>query len=291
MGRYDSHKHPFQNNMNIWSKKRTNSVQENQSKSIPCHVQKIEKDFIHVAFETANGIFTPPVVKIPQSWSQFSREPTQQKDKGYAVPSDYYLGGVTGDSGGNTNFYPRSNLTALSFNGVSHKQNPDRDYDQHTHMGGPNGWIVGSFKKQQQDQQQQDQQQGATASLALFARTTSAFRARQQVLRKGVVIGTLDASSPAGGGTGNGGSSSGQQQDDDKTQFSFDKDKKALIQSKDENHQLLVDSKNKNVGLTSSKSIFHDPKDGKVYLGGKDGSGMFRVMTEKGPSKNTYAKV
>jgi hypothetical protein len=291
MGRYDSHKHPFQNNMNIWSKKRTNSVQENQSKSIPCHVQKIEKDFIHVAFETANGIFTPPVMKIPQSWSQYSREPTQQKDMGYAVPSDYYLGGVTGDSGGNTNFYPRGNLTALSFNGTSHTQNPDRDYDQLTHMGGPNGWIIGSHQQQQQSQQQQDQQQGATASAALFARTTSTFRARQQILRKGPVIGTLDASSSAGGGTGGNGSSGGGQQQKDQTQFSFDKNKKALVQSKDENHQLLIDSQNKNVGLTSSQSIFHNPQQGKVYLGGKDSSGMARVMTEKGPSKNTYAMV
>jgi hypothetical protein len=277
--------------MNIWSKKRTNSVQENQSKSIPCHVQKIEKDFIHVAFETQNGIFTPPVVKIPQSWSQYSREPTQQKDKGYAVPSDYYLGGVTGDSGGNTNFYPRANLTALSFNGTSHTQNPDRDYDQLTHMAGPNGWIAGSFKQQQQSQQQQDQQQGASTSLALFARTTSTFRARQQALQRGLVIGTLAASSPAGGGTGGTGGTGGQGQDDDKTQFSFDKNKKALVQSKDENHQLLVDSQNKNVGLTSSKTIFHNPGSGNVYLGDKDGSGMARVLTEKGPSKNTYAKV
>jgi hypothetical protein len=115
MGRYDSHKNPFQYRISSWANKKTNDYNEVRPKSIPCHVQKVDKDFIHVAFETANQVFTPPVVKIPQSWSQYSREPTQQGDKGYAVPGHYYLGGVTDDSGGNTDFYPRGNLTTLSF--------------------------------------------------------------------------------------------------------------------------------------------------------------------------------
>src|SRR5215469_5314543 len=124
MGRYDSLKHPFHARMADWAAKKAQDVNEQQPKSIPCHVTKVDKDFIYVAFETANQIFTPPIVKIPQSWSQYSREPTQKGDKGYAVPGHYYLGGVTGDAGGNTDYYPRGNLTTLSFNGVSHKENP-----------------------------------------------------------------------------------------------------------------------------------------------------------------------
>jgi hypothetical protein len=310
MGRYDSHKHPFQYRMNQWSQKRTNTAQERQTKSIPCHVTKVDKDFITVAFETQNGIFTPPTVKIPQSMSQYGRDPTQVGDKGFASPSDYYLGGVTGDAGGNTNFYPRGNLTAISFQPVSHKQNPDRDVDQLTHMGGPNGWIVGSFKKQKQDGQT-GQDGGSTGTgnvgtasvAAMFRPQTSSFRAQQERLRKAVPRDILGGILPGGGGSGGGGlggltggagglgGQQQQQEDDDVTQFSFDKDKKALVQSKDKDHNLLVDGKNQNVGLTSKKSIFHNPNDGKVYLGGKDGSGMFRVMTEKGPSKNTFAKV
>src|SRR5215467_2055248 len=242
MGRYDSHKHPFHYTMNQWSQKRTNTQQEQQAKSIPCHVTKVDKDFIYVAFETQNNIFTPPTVKIPQSWSQYSREPTQKGDKGYAVPSDYYLGGVTGDAGGSTNFYPRGNLTTLSFNGVSHKQSPDRDYDQLTHMGGPNGWIVGSHKKQKQDQQQQDQQNQQVASnqAILGLNRTRSFSAAQARLRQQMGLSATDVLSNGLNGNGQNGQQQ-QQEDDDKTQFSFDKNKKAMVQSKDDKHVMTVD--------------------------------------------------
>jgi hypothetical protein len=307
--------------MNQWSQKRTNTASERQTKSIPCHVQEVNKDFIVVAFEPQNGVFTPPTVKIPQSMSPYGRDPTQKGDKGFASPSDYYLGGVTGDAGGNTSFYPRGNLTAMSFQPVSHKQNPDRDYDQLTHMGGPNGWIVGSHQGQSQDQGQGNGTSASsgigsvgTASAAVRSmrtafRTTESFRRAQQKNMKdagGIIggIGGIISGIPGAGGiggivssvggaissiTGALGGQNGQQKD--KTQFSFDKEFKAIVQSVDEKHNLIVDQKNKNVGLTSSQTIYHDPNDGKVYLGGKDSSGMARVMTEKGPSKNTYAKV
>ena len=163
MGKYDSHKFPLYTLMNQWARNQMNNHKEAfDPKSIPSHVVEVAKDFIKVAFETANGIFTPPIMKIPQAWSQFSREPTQKGNKGIAVPGHYYQGGVTGDAGGNTNFYPRGNLTTLNFHGASHTQNPGRDYDQLTHMAGPNGWISAAFVDQQQDQQQQQggQQQG-----------------------------------------------------------------------------------------------------------------------------------
>lgn len=151
MGKFDAHKLPFQYRMGAWAQNKTNNALEKVAKSIPCHVTEVAKDFIKVAFETANGIFTMPIVKIPQQFSQFSREPTQKGNKGYAVPGNYYLGGVTGDAGGNTNFYPRGNLTTLAFNPVSHTQNRERNYDQLTHMGGPDGWSIGAFTKQAGD--------------------------------------------------------------------------------------------------------------------------------------------
>lgn len=243
--------------------------------------------------------------------SPYGRNPTQVGDKGYAVPGHYYLGGVTGDAGGNTDFYPRGNLTTLSFEHTSHKQNPDRDVDQLTHMGGPNGWVVGSFQGQQQDQGGGSNGGGgggsSAASAATFFRTTSSFRAQQAKLRSampkdilggaggiigqipgaGQVLGAIGQIQGALGQLGQ----LGQQVQKDLTQFSFDKTFKALVQSVDANHSLLVDGQNKNVGLTSAQSIFHNPGKGNVYLGDKDGSGMAKVMTEKGPSKNTYAKI
>ncbi len=286
MGRYDSHKHPFSYRMNQWSQKRTNSAQEKQTKSIPCHVTKVDKDFITVAFETQNGIFTPPTVKIPQSMSPYGRDPTQVGDKGFASPSDYYLGGVTGDAGGNTSFYPRGNLTAMSFQPVSHKQNPDRDVDQLTHMGGPKGWIVGPHKKQQEDQQQ-SQTNGQSTGIGNIG-TSSAFRVQQDMLRSRMVsAGTFDTSGGTGGsgGTSGNGSSGQNGEDDDKTQFSFDDKKKSTVQSKDEEHAMVVDSENDHAHLSVTIG-------GKAYLGGDGQKGTYApVMTAKGPSKNTFARI
>src|SRR6516225_1447265 len=321
MGRYDSHKHPFQYRMNQWSAKRINDGIEREAKSIPCHVTKVDKDFIYVAFETQNGIFTPPTVKIPKSNSQYAREPTQVGDKGYAVPGNYYLGGVTGDAGGNTDFYPRGNLTTLSFNGVSHKQNPQRDYDQLTHMGGPNGWIAGPFQKQQQDQQdQQNQQQQQQQVTAQALRTTTSFRTQQvRQYKDATRIGTLAGPiSPPGMGIGGGGilggiigmipgagaitgalggltgalGGLGGQQQQDQTNFSFDKNGKSVMQSKDDKHMVVTDQQNKTTYMKADGTIYHDPGSGKVYLGGDGKKGTYAlVATVKGPSINVLARI
>jgi hypothetical protein len=309
MGRYDSQKLPFHVNLNQWASRRVNSRREQDAKSMPCHVVKVDKDFITVAFETSNSVFTPPTVKIPQSWSQYSREPTQVGDKGYAVPGDYYLGGVTGDSGGNTDFYPRGNLTTLSFNGVSHKQNPDRDYDQLTHMGGPNGWVVGPHQKQQQDQQQQNGGQNgggqsSVSAMRALGRSQSFRNAQARYVGNpragippipsipgiippaisGIISQVQGIVSQITGLVG--------QVEKDLTQFSFDKVGKALMQSKDDKHNVTVDQQNKTVSMASAQTIFHDPSDsGKVYIGGNPKQKFARIMTESGPSKWGVARI
>jgi hypothetical protein len=135
MGRYDSHKNPFQRNIDVWVDKKINDQLQRISKPIPCHVTAVDKDFVTVAFETHDNTFTPPTVKIPQSMSPYARDPTQVGDKGYAVPSNYY---------------PRGNLTPLSFQPISHTDTESRDYDQYTVTGGPNGVMITSKDKTHQ---------------------------------------------------------------------------------------------------------------------------------------------
>lgn len=294
MGRYDSHKFPFHYQMNSWVNKRINTRQERQAKSMPCHVVKVDKDFITVAFENQNGIFTPPTVKIPQSWSQYSREPTQVGDKGYAVPGNYYLGGVTGDAGGNTDFYPRGNLTTLSFNGVSHTQNPSRDYDQLTHMGGPNGWIVGPFQSQQQQSQQQNGQSADSASIASMFRPSTFIQAQQSARQSlgispsatiDIFNNTSTSSSNSTQSNGTQSSQSNGQQNNDQTQFSFDKNKKATVQSTDSEHAMVVDQQNDHAHLSVTSG-------GKAYIGGDGQKGTYaKVYTEQGLSINTFARI
>jgi hypothetical protein len=154
MGLYDAQKNPFHLRINSWSNARTNDHLQRQTKGIPCHVTKIDKDFVEVQFDTHDNTLTPPTVKLPQSFSTYSREPTQVGDKGYAVPSDYHLGASDGWGGG-SNYYPRANLAPLSFQPVAHTDNPKRDYDQHTIVGGPKGVLIVQSNPPKQDQQQQ----------------------------------------------------------------------------------------------------------------------------------------
>jgi hypothetical protein len=259
---------------------------------------KVEKDFIWVAFETLNNIFTLPIVKMPQSFSQYAREPTQIGDKGYAVPGDYYQGGVSGDSGGNTDFYPRANLSTLSFQPLSHTQNRQRDYDQLNHMGGPNGWIVNSFTPQPKSQQNQQSQNSGGSGPGVGAASAMKTRARQMNVERFVNGGQIIPYANGSSSGSNGSSQSSQQQQQqppqDATQFSFDKNGKALMQSKDTNHVVTADQQSGTLSMIASKRIYH--KAGKVYLGGdpdKDQFALVCVSSGSGcaPCANVYAKV
>jgi hypothetical protein len=251
----------------------------------------VAQDFIKVAFENSNGIFTMPIMKIPQAMTQYMRNPTQVGDKGHAVPGSYYLGGVTGDAGGSTNFYPRGNLTTLNFNGISHTDNPSRDYNQLTHMGGPAGWTARAFQKQQnQNQGQQQQSQGLTPQnlqTAQFGRAGAiAVQQKLMAASMGVSISALqmpsvmDSSNPTSG-TGSG----DQQQEQDETNFGFDKNGLSTIQSGDTKHNITVDKKGKQITLNV-------PIGEWVYHGGDGKTGKYaRVMTENGPSPNVKARI
>lgn len=281
MGRYDSHKNPFSYVLNSWSHRQTTNSREREPKSMPCHVQKTEKDFLHIAFETKNSIFTPPVMKMPQSFSRFGREPTQQKDMGLAVPGDYYNGGVTGFSGGGTNFYPRGNLSSLTFQPMSNLKSPKRDYDQHHETGGPKGWKVRTMEKQQQQQQssQGSQGGGSGGSGGGGASTASLAKARANARAMGVrhyfhpSVNAFAANGSGGNGS-SGGSSDGQsqqqkdadEQEKSKTEFSFDKDGKCVMQSVDEDHYLRVDQKNKTVTSQSKEKNIHQVESEKKSL-------------------------
>ena len=291
MGRYDSHKHPFQFRMNQWARNGMNSAIEKLPKSMPVHVVEQAQDFIKVAFETANGIFSMPIVKIAQAMSQYGREPTQVGDKGHATFGSYYLGGVSGMAGGNTDFYPRGNLSTLNFNGISHVLNPGRNFNQLTHMGGPEGWITRAFEAQQQGQQgsQSESGQGPAASAAMYAMNTD--RARRMNIHRAVMgqrkvyVKPLD--SATAGGTQGGQSQQQQQQDNGPkgTNFNFDKNNLCTMQSKDTDHNVTVDSQNKKITLNL-------PVGEWGYAGGDGQKGKYaQIMTTSGPSVNFKARI
>ncbi len=310
MSKYDSLKHPFSYRMELWAARKTNDLQESQPKAMPCHVVKVEKDFIHVQFDTSNQIFTLPTVKMTQGFSRFGREPTQVGDKGMAVPNDYYLGGNTAYAGGNASFYPRGNLSTLSFQPVANLNAPKRDYDQHHETGGPNGWIVKTMEKQQESAgpgqfpgqsngtggngSSGNRSSGGSSPALMRAQVRAigqrSFLAAQGLLSKSLtdVISGGTGSAGGNGSSGTSGTSDGSsssQQDNDKTQFSFDKDGLATIQSKDDKHLITVDGKNKKITINV-------PKDETIYLGGDGSTGKYaKIATVSGPMINAQGRI
>ena len=144
-------KAPLSQTLGRHVERRANDFIHPQSKGLPCRVTKVEKDIITIAFEGDNKVWNMPTRKIPQAFSPYGRDPTQVGDKGYASPSDYHLGGISGLGKVQSNWKPRGNLTPLAFHPISKTNSESRDYDQLTHAGGPNGVKIVQTAKQPKD--------------------------------------------------------------------------------------------------------------------------------------------
>jgi hypothetical protein len=131
----------FQMLSNILSARVKDHLQ-NQPKNVPCHVTKVDGEFVYVAPDVKSNTFTFPTIRVPQTYSTYNREPTQVGDKGYIVAGDYYLGGETDFGGGQSSLYPRGNLTPLAFQPVSSKDFNSRNVNQNYLKGGPAGFHV-----------------------------------------------------------------------------------------------------------------------------------------------------
>jgi hypothetical protein len=253
--------------------RRSNNFQQTQTKSMPCKVTKVDKDFVTISFEPQNGIWTLPQIKIPQSMSRYGREPTQVGDLGNAVPSDYNTNTLTGLGGSYTNFFPKGNLSPLSFQPFSRTQNETRDYDQYTLTGGPNG-----VKIIQSPQQQQEQQPPSGGGQPPGGGTPQSYQRR--LLGMGARARSRWLARPRNGGGSGGGSSS--------TPKGFMQiDSKGVIthQSPDAKHQVLINQDEQKIAVNV-------PISDTVYLGGDGKEGTYAlVVTVSGPAKNVKARI
>lgn len=114
---------------------------ENMGRALPCRVVGINGSIVTVAFEVNAAPYTLPNITIPKAESNWVREPTQEGDFGYTVPSDAYLGGVSGLGGGVATLTRPGNLSALVFQPVSNKNSPPIDPNA-AQVQGPNGVIL-----------------------------------------------------------------------------------------------------------------------------------------------------
>jgi hypothetical protein len=137
----------FLNQLNNIGHTLASNSQQIAPKTMQGHVSKIlPNDFIEFTID-ASSPFTLPVIKIPQAFSKYHREPTQVGDKGYAVPNDFSIGGIDGQGGGTANMYGRSNLATHVFHPISIKSFDTRDPNMFLVTGGPSGHTIQSHDK------------------------------------------------------------------------------------------------------------------------------------------------
>lgn len=133
----------------LWLQKTTNQVGisrakqviEQTGKALPCRVVSVSGSIVTVAFEVNASPLTLPNITIPKAESPWIRMPTQVGDKGMTIPSDVYLGGVSGLGSGTASLAPVGNLSALVFVPVSNKASPPVDQNA-AQVQGPNGAII-----------------------------------------------------------------------------------------------------------------------------------------------------
>lgn len=133
----------------LWLQKTTNKAAINRAKQViqqtgralPCRVVSVNGALVTVAFEVNAAPLTLPNITIPKAESPWVRMPTQVGDKGLTVPSDVFLGGVSGLGSGTATLAPVGNLAALVFLPVSNKNSPPIDQNA-AQVQGPNGAII-----------------------------------------------------------------------------------------------------------------------------------------------------
>ncbi len=138
----NSRKTPMVASLNNAAMQRAADAMQQVGKALPCEVVSRQGQLVTVKF-LVQGPFTIPNVTIPVASSKYDWVPLQVGDRGLAVPSDVYLGGVSGQGGGTARFPARANLSTLQFIPAASTDfmPPGGDTDMRV-VQGPNGVLV-----------------------------------------------------------------------------------------------------------------------------------------------------
>jgi hypothetical protein len=131
----------LQRNLNQTAITRAQQAIKSLGKALPCRVTQVSGALVTVAFQVDASPWTLQPITIPKAESNWIRMPTQVGDLGVTVPSDVYLGGISGLGGGTADMRPRGNLSALYFMPISNANSGPVDQNA-AQVQGPNGAII-----------------------------------------------------------------------------------------------------------------------------------------------------
>lgn len=112
-------KTPLATALNRLAAQRSSDAAQALSKSLPCAVVSRKGQVVTVKVSMQSGGVGGPwsiqQLIVPIHTSVYDWLPISKDDLGLLVPSDFYLGGISGLGGGVADYAQRGNLTALAF--------------------------------------------------------------------------------------------------------------------------------------------------------------------------------
>jgi len=108
---------PLGQSLNDLSRQRALDAIQLLGKALPASIVAVNKAgaIVTVKFELGAIPFTLPRVKVPVLTSEYIRAPLPVGCRGFVIPADAYLGGMSGLGGGTADLTQQSNLGALVF--------------------------------------------------------------------------------------------------------------------------------------------------------------------------------
>lgn len=140
----NAQKTPLVRSLNKFTEDTFDRLQQMRGKGLPASIEDIDDTgtIVTVKFEVQSDIFTLPTVKCALATNEFERPPVAKGTKGYVVPSELYMGAMTGLGDGVATFDRQSNLSNLVFHPVGNK-NFGAVYDPLKYvLLGPDGVIL-----------------------------------------------------------------------------------------------------------------------------------------------------
>lgn len=131
----------LQDSLNQLAINRALTLIQNTGRALPCRVEAVNGSLVTVSFQVNAEPQVLPQITMPKAESPWVRMPTQVGDLGVTLPSDAYLGGISGLGGGTASLDPPGNLSALVFVPVSNANSPPSDPNA-AQVQGPNGAIL-----------------------------------------------------------------------------------------------------------------------------------------------------
>lgn len=140
-------KTPLARALNRFAEKKAADAIALLGKALPASVAAIAGSIVTVKFEISSGVLTLPNVTVPIAGPEWIRFPTQVGAKGMVIPSDVYLGGMSGLGGGVADLSLQANLSALVWLPIGNADWSATDNPNATVIYGPDGVIIRTVAK------------------------------------------------------------------------------------------------------------------------------------------------